>query len=150
MQNSDEPSWQFQYSVDCNATRHFAWSYWTNIANWNDPPATFALDGSFAVGSRITTTLPGQTLHSVIRSLSPESLATVEMQLPDATLSFHWRFEELSPDRTRLTQRLVLSGPNAKSFVAQAAILQQTVPDGMKRLAAQIERAHRLAKGTAS
>jgi hypothetical protein len=136
-----EPAWEFQHTVDCNTTRRFAWSYWTNIANWNDPPASFDLDGPFDVGSRLTTTLPDQTWHSVIRDLKAGREATIEMQLSDAILSFHWTFEELSQGRTRITQRLVLSGANANSFVAGASKLEQTAPEGMKKLAAAIERA---------
>jgi hypothetical protein len=139
-----EPAWQFQHSVQCNAPRKFAWSYWTNTANSNDPPAQFALDGPFDVGSWLTTTLPGQTCHSIIRDCKADREAAIEMQLPDAILSFHWQFEELPQTRTRITQRLALSGPNAKSFVAQASIFEQTAPDGMKRLAAAIERAHHM------
>lgn len=136
-----EPAWQFQHSVPCNALRHFAWSYWTNIANWEDPPATFALDGPFDVGSRLTTFVPGQTFHSIIRACKAGREATIEMELPGAILSFHWQFEELPENRTRITQRLVLSGSNANSLVAQASIFEQTAPDGMKKLAAAFERA---------
>jgi len=143
-----EPAWEFQYSIECNATRQFAWRFWTDIANWNDPPAKFDLDGPFQTGARLTTTLPGETLYSVIRDLQPEREATIEMQLADAILSFHWKFEKLTEDRTRITQRLVLSGANAKSFVAQATAMEASVPDGMKKVAAAIERAQRLVKGT--
>lgn len=143
-----EPAWEFQYSIECNATRQFAWRFWTDIANWNDPPAKFDLDGPFQTGARLTTTLPGETLYSVIRDLQPEREATIEMQLADAILSFHWKFEKLTEDRTQITQRLVLSGANAKSFVAQATAMEASVPDGMKKVAAAIERAQRLVKGT--
>ena len=143
-----EPAWEFQYSIECNATRQFAWRFWTDIANWNDPPAKFDLDGPFQTGARLTTTLPGETLYSVIRDLQPEREATIEMQLADAILSFHWKFEKLTADRTQITQRLVLSGANAKSFVAQATAMEASVPDGMKKVAAAIERAQRLVKGT--
>ena len=140
-QDRVDPAWQFQHSVDCHATRQFAWSYWINVANWNDPPASFHLDGPFDIGSRLTTSLPGQTLHSVIRGLKANREATIEMQLPDAILSFHWTFENLHEDQTRITQRLVLSGPNAKSFVAQANMLEQSTPAGMKKLAEAIQTA---------
>lgn len=143
-----EPAWEFQYSIECNATRQFAWRFWTDIANWNDPPANFDLDGPFQTGTRLTTTLPSETLYSVIRDLQPEREATIEMQLADAILSFHWKFEKLREDRTRITQRLVLSGANAKSFVAQATAMEASVPDGMKKVAAAIERAQRLVKRT--
>ena len=138
----NEPVWTFEHSVECTANRNFAWAYWTNIANWNDPPAKFELDGPFAVGSRLTTTLPEQTMHSVISSIDPGCAATIEMQLPDAILSFHWRFEELHEDQTLISKRLVLSGPKAKSFVAQVSTMEVSVPEGMMKVVAAIERAH--------
>jgi hypothetical protein len=134
-----EPIWQFQHSVDCNAPCQFVWDYWTNIANWNDPPAGFHLDGPFAAGSRLTTSLPDQTLHSVIRDVIADREAIIEMQLADATLSYHWKFESLSDDRTRITQQLALSGPKAESLVPQAAVLEKSLPEGMKKLVAAIE-----------
>jgi uncharacterized membrane protein len=142
MENTSKPVWQFQHSVDCNVPRHFAWNYWTDIANWNDPPASFHLDGSFEAGSRLTTNLPGQTLHSLIREVvrTRTDETIIDMQLPGAILSFHWKFESLSKDRTRITQRLTLSGANGNALAAQAAMLEKSAPDGMERLAAAIER----------
>lgn len=135
-----KPVWEFQHSVECNAPRQFVWRFWTDIANWNDPPAKFDLDGPFEIGARLTTTLPGQTWYSIIRDLKPEREATIEMQLPGAILSFHWSFEELREDQTLITQRLVLSGPKAKSFIAQVSIMEVSVPEGMKKVVAAIER----------
>jgi len=138
---TSEPAWQFQHSVDCNAPRQFAWDYWTNVANWNDPRASFHLDGPFDVGSHLTTSLPGQMLHSVIRNAVAGREAIIEMQLADAILSFHLKFENLTEDTSRITQLIVLSGPNAAAFVAQAGILEQSTPEGMKKLVAAIGRA---------
>ena len=140
----EQPAWDFQHSAECKASREFAWKYWTNIANWDDPPAKFELDGPFGAGSRLTTILPGQTLHSVIHNVKAGREATIEMQLPDATLSFHWNFEELSEDRVQITQRIMLTGRNARSFVREASMLEHTVPEGMKKLAAAIERSAQL------
>jgi len=134
----DEPAWTFQHSVKCEASREFGWKYWTNIENWDDPPAKFDLHGPFDTGSRLTTILPGQTLHSVDVKAGRE--ATIEMQLPDAIVSFHWCFEELSKNRVQITQRITLSGRNANAFVSEASMLEHTAPEGMKRLAAAIER----------
>jgi len=120
-----EPAWEFQHSIECNAPRRFAWGYWTNVVNWNDPPAKFHLDGPFEAGSRLTTTFPDQTWHSIIRDVDPGREAIIEMQLPDAVLSFHWRFEDLSEERIRITQRVALRGANARSFVAQVSVFQQ-------------------------
>jgi hypothetical protein len=145
VQNTSKPAWQFQHSVACKATREFAWNYWTNIENWNDPPAKFHIDGPFRIGSRLTTSLPGQTLKSVIREFKANRGATLEMALPDAILCFQWTFDDLPEDRTRITQRLVLSGPNAPSFVEQARMLEEGTPAGMNKLAGSIETAQRRA-----
>ena len=134
-----ESAWEFEHSVECNVPPKSAWGYWTNVANWNDPPAKFHMDGPFETGSRLTTRLPDQTLHSIIRDVHPERDAIIEMQLEDAVLSFHWRFEELSKERPRITQRLALRGTNAKSFLAQLSVFEQSIPDGMKKVVAAIE-----------
>jgi hypothetical protein len=140
-------AWEFQHSVDCGVPRQLGWDYWTNVANWDDPPAAFRLDGPFAAGSQITTSLPGQLLHSVIRDVAGHE-ATIEMQLPDAILCFHWKFETITENTSRITQRLILSGPNAAAFVAQASMLEHTTPDGMKKLVASIERSYGKTGGT--
>ena len=97
---------------------------------------------------RLTTSLPGQTLHSLIREVvrTRTDETIIDMQLPGAILSFHWKFETLSRDRTRITQRLTLSGANAEALVAQASMLEKSTPEGMERLAAVIERSMREAQ----
>jgi multiple sugar transport system substrate-binding protein len=138
-----EPVWTFEYSVECHAAPQFAWAWWTNVSNWNDPPAEIELVGPFAAGSRLITRLPErEPLHSVIRSVTAEREATIDMNLPGATLSFYWRFEGApAEESTKLTQRLTLSGPNARDFAEQVLVFEQTVPDGMKRLAELISTA---------
>jgi hypothetical protein len=79
-------------------------------------------------------------MHSLIRYVDPGQAATIEMQLPDGTLSFHWPFEDLSKMRTRITQRLALLTTNA-DLVVQASLLVQSVPEGMSKLIAAIEEA---------
>jgi hypothetical protein len=137
-----ESIWQFEYSVEANATLRFAWNYWTNIDNWVDPPVEFDIDGPFAPGSRLTSRAPGQEpWHSVIREVDPESAASIEMPLEGALLRFDWRFHELSATRTRITQRLALEGENGAAYVDQVVIFESTVPEGMNKLATVLERA---------
>ena len=138
----DEPLWAFEYSVESDATPHFAWTYWTNVANWVDPPATFQLEGSFAPGSRLTTTIPGQEQwHSIIREVGADRTAVIDMELPGATVRCHWCFDEATGNRTRITQRLTLSGENAGAFVKEVASgFEPNVPQGMRKLAATIAR----------
>lgn len=54
--------WEITHSVETNASPAFAWHFWTNVANWDDPPAKFELDGPFATGSRGVTRLPGEPM----------------------------------------------------------------------------------------
>jgi len=83
-------SWEITHSVETNASPAFAWNYWTEVTNWDDPPAKFELDGPFACRSRGTTRLPGQEpLHWFIREVNPPHAATIEMQLQGATVSFN-------------------------------------------------------------
>lgn len=136
-------AWEMTHSVETNASPSFAWNYWTDVANWDDPPAKFELQGPFAVGTRGTTLLPGQEpLHWIIRKATPPDAATIEIELPGATLSFEWRFDGLADGRTMLTQRVVLAGENADAYRSQAqSTLTDTLPAGMAKIAEAMARA---------
>ena len=130
-------AWEMTHVVETNASPAFAWNYWTNVANWDDPPAKFELDGPFASGSRGTTRLPGQEpLHWFIREVTPPNSATIEMGLDGAALSFEWRFVGLADGSTCLTQRIVLKGEKADMYLSRVkAAFTANLPDGMKKLA---------------
>lgn len=142
-------AWELVHSVETNASAAFAWSYWTNVENWDDPPAIFAFDGPFIAGARGRTLLPGQApLHWVVREVSPRHTATIEMQLEGATLSFAWRFEGLPDGRTRLTQRMVLAGENADSYLSQVkTAFEVSLAEGMKKLSMAMATAKASGKG---
>jgi len=128
-----------EYSLEAEVSPAFAWQFRTDVSNWNDPPATFVLDGPFEAGSRGTTQLPGQeTLHWNIREVRHSESFVTEMQLNGATLTFEWFFERVSGHRTKLTQRIVLSGANAGTYARQVeAGFGPNLADGMKRIAAE-------------
>ncbi len=46
--------WKFEYSVECEAPRDFAWRFWTHVDNWklDSDVDSVQLDGPFAAGSR--------------------------------------------------------------------------------------------------
>jgi len=136
-----------EYSVESDASPAFAWSYWTDVRNWADPPARFTLDGEFSAGSTGTTWMPGQEpLHWVIEAVEPWRSAKIQMQLDRATLSFEWRFEPLPDHRTKLTQRIALGGENAEAYTAAQAAFRANVADGMNRMAAAIAHAEAAAR----
>ena len=58
------------------------------------------------------------------------------MPLDDALISFEWMFEPVSSLQTRITQRITLSGNNARVYVDQVqAGFGATLADGMERIA---------------
>jgi len=130
-------AWKITHAVETNASLDFAWNYWTDVANWDDPPAIFQLEGPFATGSRGTTQLPGQEpLHWFIREVTPPNAATIEISLDGAGLSFEWRFAGLADGRTRLTQRIVLKGENAATYLSQVkAAFTANPPIALNKLA---------------
>ena len=136
-----ESVWQFAHSVECQAPGEFAWEYWTNPANWDDPPARFEFAGPFAVGTTVTTILPGQQLRSVIREVEQGCGALIEMDFAGAKLTFRWRFLKLATERTEITQRIALSGEGSAGLIKPAKAMELSVPEGMKRIARRIERA---------
>jgi hypothetical protein len=131
-------AWELEHSVETDTSQTVAWNFWTNIANWSDPPAEFELDGPFEAGSRGTTRMPGQPpMRWIIRVVEPPHTSTIEGQIADgATFSSQWRFEAFADGRTRLTQRLELCGENAAAYVSQVdAAFRPNIAAGMQRIA---------------
>jgi hypothetical protein len=129
-----------EHSIEVEVPLEFAWNHRTNIANWNDPPAQFALDGPFARGTHGTTLIPGQPpIHWTIAEVAPLQSFVIEMQLDRAELGFEWRFQALSERRTRITQRINLSGDNAVAYREQIdTAFSRNLPDGMKKIVAEL------------
>jgi hypothetical protein len=139
----NEVAWEIAHSVDANASPTFAWAYMTNVANWDDPPAKFELDGPFTAGSRGTTRIPGQEpRHWRLREVNPMKSYTLEMAMDGAVMSFEWRFEGRADGGTRLTQHIVLQGESAAAYVAQVqSAFTSNLAPGMNRIATAVERA---------
>jgi len=134
--------WLLEHSEDADASPEFAWSFLTEVANWDDPPARFALDGPFATGSRGTTRLPDrEPIHWTIGDVRAGRSYTIETELDGATLLCEWRFDPILERRTRLTQRLGLSGDDtAAQAEGVRAMFAPTLAAGMRRIAGLIAR----------
>jgi hypothetical protein len=145
--NMGDAIWQMSFAVDTVADLEFAWNYWSNVKNWDDPPARFELEGTFADGARGSTWIGEQlTMHWFVRNVRARESATIEVQLDGAVMAFTWGLEATGAGRTRLTQRAALSGEKAGALVEQARGLETTLPQGMKKLAAAIGNAAAKAK----
>jgi hypothetical protein len=144
-----QAAWETDYSVETDAPLSFAWEFMSNVANWDDPPARFSLDGRFVTGARGTTQMPDQPAQPwQLSDVTPMQSYTVSFDLNRATLSFKWTFDPVV-DRTRLTQHVRLSGENAGEYLT---MVQQTfsanLAPGMERIAASIHRAFAAAPGS--
>jgi hypothetical protein len=139
------PAWTCQCSVDADVPVSFAWQYMTDVSNWSDPPAEFALDGPFAAGSHGTTRMPGQLPNSwLIRDVDPGKGYTIEVSalFEGALLLVHWRFDPVPEQRTRITQRIELCGENAAAYVdGVKAGFEPNLEPGMRRMAEALRRA---------
>jgi hypothetical protein len=90
-------AFQLEESVEVEVSPLFAWSWRTDIKNWDDPPGQFQLDGPFASGSWGTTLLPGrEPLRWHTRDVRPGTSFVIDMPLDRVVLSFQWLFDAVS------------------------------------------------------
>lgn len=139
MRVADEPL-LLEDSIEADVSLAFAWKCRTDIATWNDPPATFLLDGPFVEGARGTTLMPGQDpLVWWIRDVRPGRSFAIEMALDRATLRFEWHLSAVSDRRTRLSQRIILSGSNAAAYRQHVEMgFGSNLRAGMERIGASM------------
>jgi hypothetical protein len=135
-------AWETRHSVETRASVEFAWRYWTDVRNWDDPPARFEFSGPFVAGARGLTHLPEQApIEWFVREVSSGTAATIEIPADGAVLSFEWKFEPAGEGRALLTQRIVLRGEKAENYLGYAKVLEENLPLGMKKMASTIEKA---------
>src|SRR5262249_57616196 len=66
----------------------------------------------------------------------PENVLVMDMPLDRAVLTFEWLFEPVEHHRTRITQRITLSGDNAAAYSEQIRTgFGATLDEGMRRIA---------------
>jgi hypothetical protein len=86
--------------------------------------------------------MPGQEPRQwLIRAVDIGRSWTQEMSLPGASFMVTMQFEEVGNGRTRITQRLWLEGDGAELFLDGVRLFETTTPEGLKRIAAIIEKA---------
>jgi len=140
----NELAWETEHSVSTEASPEFVWAYMSDVANWDDPPAQFRLEGVFVTGGRGTTEMPGQPpRHWQLRDVQPIESYTIEFPLDRAVLSFVWRFRPLPDYGTRLTQRVTLEGENASAYLADVqAAFASNLAAGMNKIARMMNQAY--------
>ena len=141
--------WELKHSVIADVGCQAAWAWYSNVDNWirleGAGVESITLDGPFQAGTHITTKMPGQepTCSTLIEVEPPKRVVT-EIILNDAVLHFTWTFDALSDKQTRLTQCMVLDGPNSHTYVP---IMEQyfapNIAKGMQRMAEEMAKRNR-------
>ena len=123
----------------------FAWQYMTDVSNWSDPPAEFALDGSFAAGSSRHDADAGQPPASwLIRDLDPGKSYTIEGGCFSRSRmdALPLAIRRATQRRTKLTQRIELRGENAATYIDDIrAGFEPNLEPGMRKIAENMTRA---------
>ena len=136
----------FEYSVECQVSRDFAWQFWTNVANWAvvDPAVESAkLDGPFVAGAKgVTKPRDSDSVEWRITEVEDGRRACIEIPAPGAVLRCLWRFEDAANGSTQITQQMSLDGERADEYAAGiGAQMEKGMPEGMRKLAEAMRRA---------
>jgi uncharacterized protein YndB with AHSA1/START domain len=132
-----------RHAVEVDVPPAEAWRYWTHVENWAVDPAVdhVRLDGSFRAGAHGETVLSGsyEVVSWTIVEVDDGKRAVLEIPAGGLIARCTWWFDQLPRARTRLTQHIIVHGSDSEAAAA-AAELAQTMPAGMARLAAAMER----------
>lgn len=138
------PTWEFEYSVDVNATREAAWAFWSNVANWTsiDPAVEWVrIDGPFEAGAHGETKPVGAPPNQWrLVEVDPPVRAVIEIPVAAGAVRFTWTLRDRSVGGATLTQLVELIGDGAGQYVDALQGLAAGIPAGMKALAAAIDR----------
>ncbi|MGI8565194.1 MAG: SRPBCC family protein [Pyrinomonadaceae bacterium] len=138
-------TWKFEYSVECQVSRDFAWQFWTNVANWAvvDPAVESAkLDGPFVAGAKgVTKPRGSDSVEWRVTEVEDRRRALIEMPAPGAVLRCLLTFEDSLNGGTRITQQMSLDGERAEDYAWIGAQMEKGMPEGMQKLAEAMRRA---------
>jgi len=134
-----QPPFEFEHSVEVSASAATAWEVWTEHGNWPADPSTDWVTtddvvASGAVGDAKRLDLP--FVRSRVAESRAAERAVLEAEMPGVTFRFEMSFEPLSENRTRLRQRVTLTGPHAATFAPLLGpVFEQSIRDNLLALA---------------
>jgi hypothetical protein len=133
-------TYRLECSVECTVAQEFAWRFWSDVRNWtfDSDIESVELHGPFVSGTRGTTISKSSgRIEWVLRDVRSGESAVMEIASQGVVARFHLSFDE-SDGGTWITQRVSIEGRNAQEL---GQMLQQGLPDGMKRLAEKMSEA---------
>ena len=145
--------WTLVLDARCDrADADFAWRFWTDVGNWPvvDPAIEHVrVDPAFEEGARGTTvTSDGARVDWRISEVDPYRRARIDFPVPGAALHVTSSFRPRQAGGCTVTQSMELSGERAAEYEAVVApSMDQSAPEGLRRLAAAIDEAYARAAG---
>jgi uncharacterized protein YndB with AHSA1/START domain len=137
--------WSTEHSIETSAAPEQVWRLWADVRGWPDWNADIErieLVGPFAAGSRILMTPSGQEPIElrVAEASEPERFVD-EADFGDVTVRTTHRVQRVAGDRSAITYRMEISGPQADTLGPE--IGPEISGDFPETLAALVELAER-------
>ncbi len=135
--------WSTEHSIETSAAPERIWRLWADVPRWSEWNADIKrieLVGPFAEGSRIVMTPSGQEpIELRIASAAEPELFVDEADFGDVVVRTTHRVQRAADDRSQITYRMEISGPQADTLGPQ--IGPEISGDFPQTLAALVERA---------
>ncbi|GAA4546071.1 SRPBCC family protein [Amycolatopsis samaneae] len=128
--------YEYEHSETTSAPAAAVWALWADTATWAEwdgSVTSVTMSGPFAVGTSGTMVIDGRPVPFTLIEVEPGRGFTDETRLPDATLRFEHRLEDLD-EGTRIHYRITVDGPADLG----PAVTEDT-PDAMRALAKRAE-----------
>lgn len=140
----ENAAWKFEYTVLCRADRSQAWSFLTNVTNWERLEGAsvnwIRIYGPFAAGTYGETKMPDQIPQRwLIAEVEEGRSMMIETPVDGATLYVQTVLESPTPNETRIVRKMYLRGPKAATLAPGMKLFEENVPQGLRKLAAAIE-----------
>ena len=115
--------WEHEYMVETDVSPEAIWAVLSDLdrwPRWDTSMERVALQGPFAVGSRVSMTPQGQDpiVSTIVGVTEPEYYAD-RTDLGPVTLEFSHQLARLSTGGTRITHRLEITGAGAAELGPQ-------------------------------
>ena len=136
--------WTVEHSIETSALPDQVWPLWADVPGWpewNGDIERIELDGRFAPGGRILMTQIGQeTIELRIAEAREPELFVDEADLGGILVRTTHRVERLGHERSRVTYRMEISGPDADTLGPQLGpAISADFPETLAALVARAE-----------
>ncbi|WP_285249287.1 SRPBCC family protein [Pseudarthrobacter sp. efr-133-R2A-89] len=109
--------WEYEHSIDTNATPEAIWRLWSDVENWgawNGEIETIEINGPFAEGTQILMTPPGDDPIPLVIAEAVENERFVdEARFGGLLLRTTHRIDPAGEGRIRVVYRMEITGDGA-------------------------------------